>query len=360
MNDMPQKLAMYLAKLKEKTTTHAGYPYNLNYNYDELIPFLKFSLNNLGDPFVQSNYQIESREFELEVLEFFAELYKCSNWWGYITHCGTESNLHAMLLAREYYPNGVLYFSEDTHYSIKKAAKIFCIPYKEIKSQSNGELDYQQLYDELDSTRPVILNLNIGTTFKGAIDDINQISACFEEKGIKEYYIHCDAALGGMLVPYLAPDMINFHANIHSIAISGHKFIGVPFPCGIILTYKSVAKKFCNFIEYLNSNDATISGSRNGHAALFLWYSIMQRKDEFKNEVETCRQNAEYFAKKMNDYQQNCLLNNYSTTLVFNLPSPSMVDKWQLAVLGKQAHFIVMQNHSKETIDQFINEYLAF
>lgn len=76
------------------------------------------SINNLGDPFVPSNYGVHSRQFEVSVIDFFANLWKIdkSDYWGYVTTCGTEGNLHGILLARECHPNGVLYSSRETHY----------------------------------------------------------------------------------------------------------------------------------------------------------------------------------------------------------------------------------------------------
>lgn len=41
------------------------YPYNLDFNYGELESLQKFSINNLGDPFIESNYGVHSREFEV-------------------------------------------------------------------------------------------------------------------------------------------------------------------------------------------------------------------------------------------------------------------------------------------------------
>jgi hypothetical protein len=76
------------------------------------------SINNLGDPFVPSNYGVHSRQFEVAVIDFFANLWKIdkSDYWGYVTTCGTEGNLHGILLARECHPDGILYSSRETHY----------------------------------------------------------------------------------------------------------------------------------------------------------------------------------------------------------------------------------------------------
>ena len=40
---------------------------------------------------------------------------------------------------------------------------------------------------------------------------------------------------------------------IDSIAISGHKFLGCPMPCGVMLTRKKLMTPLLKPIEYLNS-----------------------------------------------------------------------------------------------------------
>lgn len=41
------------------------YPYNLDFDYGPLEGLQKFCINNLGDPFIESNYGVHSREFEV-------------------------------------------------------------------------------------------------------------------------------------------------------------------------------------------------------------------------------------------------------------------------------------------------------
>ncbi len=50
--------------------------------------------------------------------------------------------------------------------------------------------------------------------------------------------------------------------------------LGCPMPCGIALTRRSHVRKIERRIDYLNSVDTTIMGSRNGHAALHMWHSL--------------------------------------------------------------------------------------
>lgn len=97
-----------------------------------------FSINNLGDPFVESNYGVHSRKFEVEVLQFFAALWEIplDKFWGYTTTCGTEGNLLGILYGREKFPEGVLYCSRESHYSVPKAAKIYRMPVVGKRGQS--------------------------------------------------------------------------------------------------------------------------------------------------------------------------------------------------------------------------------
>ena len=44
--------------MKRRSSVHFGYPYNLMYNHEELHPFMKYSINNLGDPNEKHNYRL--------------------------------------------------------------------------------------------------------------------------------------------------------------------------------------------------------------------------------------------------------------------------------------------------------------
>ena len=331
---------------------HAGYPVNLRFDYSTLFPFLRFSLNNAGDPFItRSGSKLNSHQFEQEVLTFFAKLYKAEDWWGYVTTGGTEGNFYGLLLGREAYPDGILYASDNSHYSVAKAARILRIEQVVVRSQSNGEIDYEDLSNKLNTNHPVIINLNIGTTFKGATDNLDQILEILAAREIEKFHIHCDGALGGMLLPYSKPDWMTFNRPIHSLAISGHKFIGCPFPCGIVLTRKPLVDQLASSVEYIGSKDTTIGGSRSGHAPLFLWYAIQQRGNQFEQEARECLAKAAYFHRQLKGAGLDCLLNPYSSTVVFPKPGTKVVEKWQLATQGNLAHAVIMQNHSYELLD---------
>ena len=52
--------------------------------------------------------------------------------------------------------------------------------------------------------------------------------------------------------------MVTFRKPIGSISVSGHKFVGAPVPCGVVITRKRYAMALSSDVEYLNSRDATI------------------------------------------------------------------------------------------------------
>jgi histidine decarboxylase len=277
-------LKSYDQFLQRKSSVHFGYPYNLMYNHEELYDFMRYSINNLGDPFVPSNYQVHSRQFECAVIDFFAAIFKAKpeETWGYVTTCGTEGNLHGILLARECHPDGILYTSRESHYSIFKAAKYYRMDCKSVPTLPMGEIDYDVLARELDKNRdkPAIINVNIGTTVKGAVDNLDRILKMLEDLKIPRdrYHIHCDGALFAMMMPFIdnAPE-ISFRKNIDSISVSGHKMLGCPMPCGIALSRKEHVEKVEEHIDYLNSVDTTIMGSRNGQSALYMWYTLRKK-----------------------------------------------------------------------------------
>lgn len=363
--DESEILDAYDKLLMSKSSVHFGYPYNLMYDHSELYSFMKYSINNLGDPFVPSNYGVHSRQFETSVIDFFARLWKMEQgaYWGYVTTSGTEGNLHGILLARECHPDGMLYTSKETHYSVFKAARYYRMDCNAIPTLPMGEIDYDLLKQELDRNRdrPAIINVNIGTTVKGAVDNLDRILSILQELNIprERYHIHCDGALFALMMPFIenGPE-ISFQKPIDSIAVSGHKMLGCPMPCGIALCRKEHVEKVEEHIDYLNSVDTTIMGSRNGQAALYMWYSLRKKGIKgIERDVRHCMETAKYLRDKLYEAGFACRLNELSSTVVLERPmDDNFVKRWQLACEEDIAHVVVMPNVTTVKIDRFVQE----
>ncbi|KAL4288755.1 hypothetical protein AHAS_Ahas19G0317900 [Arachis hypogaea] len=342
-----------------------GYPGNQNFNYDALVPLLQFHLNNAGDAFVGTGCSLNSTSFEVSVLDWFANLWNIQKdkYWGCITTGGTEANLHAILVGREQFPDGILYTSEDSHYSIFKIARMYRVQCVKVRTFVSGEIDCADLKASLlhHKDKPAIINLNIGTTMKGAVDDVDLVIKTLEETGFSRdrFYIHCDGALFGIMLPFLkAGPKITFKKPIGSITISGHKFLGCPIPCGVVIARLNYINALSRDIGYIASRDATITGSRSGHAPIFLWYNLQKKGIMgIKNEVENCIRNARYLKDQLGDAGIGAMLNEFSNTVVFEKPlDDEFVSRWSLACNGNIAHVVVMQHVTIQMLDSFVAE----
>lgn len=343
-----QKLQKLLKKLNDYDKNFVGYPCNQHFDYNDLIPFLEHSINNVGDPFKSSNYKMNTLEIECEVVSFFAELAELAQdeMWGYVTNGGTEGNLYGLFLAREAFPDALVYYSEDTHYSVGKALRLLNMRSIMIRHQENGEMDYEDLRASLAIHRelPAIIFTTVGTTMTGAVDNIPEIKKILNELLMEKHYIHVDAALSGMIMPFVdEPQPWNFKDGIDSMAISGHKLIGSPMPSGVVLSRKANKDRVARSIEYVGALDTTLSGSRNGLSPLFLWYGIKRHSREgFKKMVDYCINTAEAAVKIFNDNGIKAWRNKNSNTVVFPKPSQVVLDRWQIAVYKDIAHIITM------------------
>ena len=74
----------------------------------------------------------------------------------------------------------------------------------QVKTLKSGEMDYEHFRELVTANRarPAIVNVNCGTTVKGAVDDLDRVLAILQDCGYSEdrFYIHVDGALFGMMV----------------------------------------------------------------------------------------------------------------------------------------------------------------
>ncbi|MCD7464058.1 hypothetical protein HAX54_051986 [Datura stramonium] len=249
------------------------------------------------------------------------------------------------------------------YHIVSKAAMMYRMDFEMINSSINGEMDYSDLKAKLlqNKGKPAIINVTIGTTFKGAVDDLDIILQTLEDCGYThdQFYIHCDAALNGLIIPFIK-NMISFKKPIGSVTISGHKFLGCPMPCGIQITRKSYINNLSRRVEYIASVDATISGSRNGLAPIFLWYSLSAKGHiGFQKDVKRCLDNAKYLKDRLQQAGISVMLNELSIIVVLERPRDhEFVRRWQLSCVRDMAHVIVMPGITRETLDSFINDLL--
>lgn len=131
-------------------------------------------------------------------------------------------------------------------------------------------------------------------------------------------------------------------------------------PCGVQLTRLEHINALASNVEYLASRDATIMGSRNGHAPIFLWYTLNRKGYKgFQKEVQKCLRNAHYLKDRLRGAGISAMLNELSSTVVFERPrNEEFVRRWQLACEGNMAHVVVMPSVTVEKLDDFVDELI--
>lgn len=348
--------------LEKESSRFLGYPCNRVFDYSDLYRFLAFPINNVGDPYVPSNYHLQTHAFEREVLAIFQDLTRApaGETWGYVTNGGTEGNHYGLFLARELHPDGIFYYSQDAHYSIGKVLRCLGVPSIMIRSRPDGSMDLDDLRETLRIHRdsPPIVCATIGTTMKAAVDDIAGIRGLFADFALDRHYLHADAALGGMILPFLDdPPPWNFADGIDSIAISGHKMVGSPIPCGIVLAKKHDVERIAQSVEYIGTLDTTLSGSRNGHTPLFLWHAFRTVGVEgFRRIIPACLAMADYAIERLSEAGLSPWRHPHANTVVFDRPAAEVTGRWQLACQGSISHVITMPHVTREQIDELVRD----
>jgi histidine decarboxylase len=55
-----QRLECFSQDIRSETERFLGYPHNCIFDYSPLFCFLQFPLNNVGDPYLPSNYHLNT------------------------------------------------------------------------------------------------------------------------------------------------------------------------------------------------------------------------------------------------------------------------------------------------------------
>ena len=79
------------------------------------------------------------------------------------------------------------------------------------------------------------------------------------------------------------------------MSISGHKLIGSPLHCGVVLTKREYVAKIARSIEVVGVMDTTIPESRSAIAPLIIWHALQKHGLEgFRDIVAGMMDTAEY------------------------------------------------------------------
>ncbi|MFD0575223.1 pyridoxal-dependent decarboxylase [Dactylosporangium darangshiense] len=206
--------------------------------------------------------------------------------WGYVTSGATEGTHCALWQARTRFPDALLVASTAAHYGVARVADMLRMPLLTVPTDDRDEIDYAALTDLVRRYRlprrrrvPVVVVASVGTTMTEAVDDVRKVHAALDTAGVPRdaRWVHADAALAGVPLGLLDPGArpgFDFADGATSIVVSGHKFLGVPMPCAVLVVLDSARPAgHDRLVSYTGSLDETVTGSRSGHAPLMLWWA---------------------------------------------------------------------------------------
>ncbi len=200
-------------------------------------------------------------------------------------------------------------FGADVHTCWEKFARYFdvemrCIPLQSNRYIISGE-DVLRYIDE----NTIAVGAVIGTTFTGQMDDVNDINRKlieYKKTSGHDIPIHVDAASGGFILPFVAPDHLwDFRLEqVRSINVSNHKFGLVYAGLGsVIFRDRDVLSEDLPFkINYLGGEmeNYSLNFSRSSAMLLVQYYNFLRLgKEGFQRITEQIMTNAHYLEQQL-------------------------------------------------------------
>ncbi|MFQ5505872.1 MAG: pyridoxal phosphate-dependent decarboxylase family protein [Planctomycetota bacterium] len=165
---------------------------------------------------------------------------------GLLTAGGSQSNLTAIICAREKYlgaeiRGGTVHASSQVHHSIRKAARLAGIMPDRVRAlavDGRFRLDVRALSraiqaDRRDGLQPFLVVSSAGTVNTGAVDPLPEIAELCQREGL---WHHVDGAYGGFfhLCPELRPVLRGLE-QADSLTLDPHKGLFLPYGTGALL-----------------------------------------------------------------------------------------------------------------------------
>ena len=277
-------------------------------------------------------------EVELEVIQKLCSLYGYDEKSdGVFTSGGSQSNISALLFARDWYCKNKLgydvkkhglpenyrklriYTSEISHFSMEKGAHLLGLGYDavvKVPVDDKQKMDACALekligQDLENGNLPFCVVATIGTTDYGSIDPMNEISSVCQKYGL---WLHADAAYGSAVIlsSKYAQRVAGFNL-CDSITVDFHKMFLLPISCSaVLLRDASNFEALELHADYLNREEDEEDGYTNlvGKSlqttrrfdALKVWVSFKMRgKDGWGEIIDTCMENAAYLYSRLKD-----------------------------------------------------------
>ncbi|MER6768243.1 aspartate aminotransferase family protein [Streptomyces bacillaris] len=280
---------------------------------------------------------------------------------GIFTSGGSQSNLQALLLAREeakvrpeHYTRLRIFTSECSHFSVQKSAKLLglgpdavvTVPVDSHKRMQTVALAHALEQCVAEGAVPMAVVATAGTTDFGSIDPLPEIAALCERFAT---WMHVDAAYGcGLLASPERRGMLEGIEHADSVTVDYHKSFFQPVSSSAILVRDRATLRHATYhAEYLNPRrmaeeripnqvDKSLQTTRR-FDALKLWMTLRVMGADGIGELfdEVCDLAAEGWKLLAADPRFDVVVQPQLSTLVFRyipsgITSPDGIDRANL------------------------------
>lgn len=186
---------------------------------------------------------------------------------GIFTSGGSQSNLQALLLAREaaratgVAAAGTVFTTAETHFSIAKSARLLGLEtVVDVATDDAGRMRPAALAEAIAATRaaggtPIAVVATAGTTDRGVIDPLEPIADVCD---LEDVWMHVDAAYGcGLLVSPTRRHLLDGIERARSVTTDLHKSFFQPVSSSALLVRDPAdLRRTAWYADYLNPEDA--------------------------------------------------------------------------------------------------------
>jgi tyrosine decarboxylase/aspartate 1-decarboxylase len=250
-----------------------------------------FLSSNLGDAGMFPG----SCRLEEKIVRGLSDLLNLQNGAGFVVSGGTEANLMALWAARNRANvcNPEVIVPESAHFSFNKICNLLQL--KPVRAGLDGAFKVVPEQVERSITQHTIaIVCSAGTSELGVVDPIPKLSEIATSHNV---HLHVDAALGGLIIPFLEPERQNKHAfdfrmdGVKSMTVDPHKMGMSTIPAGCVLfKEKAILEYIKTETPYLTeTRQYTFTGTRSGASAAATWAVFESLgADGFKKTVRRC------------------------------------------------------------------------
>jgi glutamate/tyrosine decarboxylase-like PLP-dependent enzyme len=195
---------------------------------------------------------------------------------GLFVSGGSMANLTALTVARQVklnndIENAVVYFSDQTHFSVNRALKVLGFKHHQICRIETDEhlrisvsaLKKQLKEDRTKGKKPFCIIANAGTTNCGVVDSLNELADLCNDEDV---WLHADGAYGApaILSEKGSALLLGIH-RVDSLTLDPHKWLFQPYDVGCVLIRNNqyLSKTFRMIPEYIKDSETNIEEEIN-------------------------------------------------------------------------------------------------